>query len=254
MQRKENYIARKAQLAEEIEKLRKEIEKYPKGTLVVNNSRKHPQWMVQKKMTDGSYKRTYINKKNFNLAKKLARKSYARAVLTDKLDEQKCIRRYLRGCREKSYLKYLQPSSPYRSLLVDTTWENAPYDKNQNYPEHLIVTTLKGDLVRSKSEALIANELLSYGIPYRYENGIDFEGTTFYPDFTVKSQKNQRIIIWEHFGKIDDPDYVAKTARKLQTYFNTGYVPGVNFLMTFEDRRHPLTLETVRDMIEKYLI
>jgi hypothetical protein len=254
MNRRNNFETRKAQLVEEIDLLRKEYDNSPRGALIINTTKKTPQWIVQKSNAKGEIKRTYIRKENKQIAKRYARKTYIRAVLFDKRNELRCIDRYLKACKEKNFEKYLRIDSPYRELLVDTGWELAPYNKNPNYPEDLIVPTIKGDMVRSKSEALIANELLAYGVPYRYENGLPLGEATYYPDFTVKSQRNQTIVIWEHFGKIDDPDYVHKTSRKLEEYFNYGYVPGVNLLMTFEDKRHPLTVETVRDCIEKYLV
>ena len=55
------------------------------------------------------------------------------------------------------------------------------------YAEHLIHTTDKGHLVRSKSELVIANELFHLGINYEYEQPFDLElkrGTiTIHPDF-----------------------------------------------------------------------
>lgn len=42
--------------------------------------------------------------------------------------------------------------------FIDTEkWESAPYDKSDKQPEHLCHKTVKGDMVRSKSEAIIAN-------------------------------------------------------------------------------------------------
>ena len=254
MRRKEFYTTRKKQLVTEIEKLKRDIERYPKGTLVISSSKGKPQWYVQRKEKDGTYSRSYIKRENLVQAKRLARKAYDRAVLIDKKNELYCIERYLKNCSEFNYRKFLQKESPYRELLVDVNWENEPYEKNQNYPEALTTPTIRGEMVRSKSEANIADGLLAEGIAYRYENKLVLDGVELYPDFTLKSRKNQRLIIWEHFGKIDDPKYVEKTSRKLKLYFNNGYIPGVNLIMTFEDKKHPFTMEAVRDVIDHYLI
>lgn len=254
MERKKFYEARKAQLEKEIEKLHKEIERYPKGTLVISSSKSKPQWFVQRKDKDGSFNRSYIRRNNLVQAKKLARKTYSRAVLLDKQNELHCIERYLKSCKETDFRRFLQISSPYRELLVDIDWEREPYEKNTKYPEQLTVPTKKGEMVRSKSEGLIADEMLSEGIAYRYECKLILDGVELFPDFTIKSRRNQRLIIWEHFGRIDDPKYVAKTARKLRLYLDNGYIPGVNLIMTFEDKKHPLAYETVREAIERYLI
>ena len=254
MHRKEFYTARKVQLAKEIKKLKRDIERYPKGTLVISASKGKPQWYVQRKEKDGKYSRTYIKRGNLMHAKKLARKAYDRAVMLDKQNELHCIERYLVNCSEVNYKRFLQKTSPYRELLVDVNWENEPYEKNLKYPEKLTHPTIRGEMVRSKSEASIADGLLAEGIAYRYENKLVLDGVELYPDFILKSRRNQKLIIWEHFGRIDDPKYVEKTSRKLKLYFNNGYIPGVNLIMTFEDKKHPFTMEAVVDVIERYLI
>ena len=254
MQRKNFYSARKSQLVKEIKKMEKDIDRYPKGTLVISGSKGKPQWYVQRKEKDGTYSRSYIRRENLMQAKKLARKAYDRAVLRDKKNELYCLERYLTNCSEVNYRKFLQITSPYRELLVDVDWEKEPYEKNTKYPESLTVPTQKGEMVRSKSEASIADELFSEGIAYRYENKLVLDGVELFPDFTIKSRRNQKLIIWEHFGRIDDPKYVEKTSRKLKLYFNNGYIPGVNLIMTFEDKKHPFAGEAVREVIDRYLI
>ena len=53
--------------------------------------------------------------------------------------------------------------------------------------ERLIHRTKRGDLVRSKSEVIIANELLAQGVDrYEYEAALTLpNGQTRYPDFTI---------------------------------------------------------------------
>ena len=239
----------------EIGKLRKEIEKYPKGTLVINRSKGKAQWFVQRKNQDGTSERAYIKRSEISFAQKLARKSYDKAVLADKENELCSIDRYLKCRKDGNFRKYLQIGSPYRELLTNDRWDFESYEKSCSHPENLVVSTLKGDMVRSKSEAMIANELLAMGIPYRYENPIVLDGRQLHPDFTVKSLKNDRLIIWEHFGKADDPDYVENNILwRLEKYLNNGYIPGYNLIITFEDKKHPLTLEMVRNVIQEYLI
>jgi ATP-dependent DNA helicase RecQ len=66
--------------------------------------------------------------------------------------------------------------------------------------------TLSGDLVRSKSEVIIANILYQSGIPFKYEArlvGPDSEIRS--PDFTVEWQG--KTYYWEHLGMLDVEDY-----------------------------------------------
>ena len=96
----------------------------------------------------------------------------------------------------------LSIGSPYRELLVSSTpslisWEYAPYNKSTDYPEDLIVPAPKGEMMRSKSEASIAQVLYSHGIPYRYEEIHEIYGTDMATDFTIMHPKTGAIILWE---------------------------------------------------------
>lgn len=56
-------------------------------------------------------------------------------------------------------------------------WEVTEYVRNSEYPERLIVPTKAGIPVRSKSEAMIANELFDRKIPFRYEEELLLGGS-----------------------------------------------------------------------------
>lgn len=93
------------------------------------------------------------------------------------------------------------------------------------YPEHLIHRTRKGDLVRSKSEVIVANMLIDLGISYEYEKPLysntdpkDFR----LPDFTVKYEGEE--FYWEHLGMIEDPEYKKEWKRKKEWYEKTHYI------------------------------
>ena len=95
------------------------------------------------------------------------------------------------------------------------------YEKNPKHPEQLIVPTVRGINVRSKSEALIAFGLDMHKIPYRYECRLPIKRPEIYPDFTILQPNTGNIIIWEHFGMMDHPDYVHKASAKMHTYMKT---------------------------------
>ena len=79
-----------------------------------------------------------------------------------------------------------------------------PYEKNPKYPEHLIHKTVSGIYVRSKSESMIALQLYTEKIPFRYECALQLGETTLYPDFTILHPKTGEIFYWEHFGMMDE--------------------------------------------------
>ena len=86
--------------------------------------------------------------------------------------------------------------------------------------EGLIHRTKRGDLVRSKSEVIIANELLSQGVErYAYEQALKLpSGAIRYPDFTIIDDDTGETFYWEHLGLLHNPEYRARWERKRAAY------------------------------------
>lgn len=92
------------------------------------------------------------------------------------------------------------------------------------YPESLINKTRNDELVRSKSEVIIANTLDKLGISYRYEEKLasrDDPDDFKIPDFTVDYQGNR--YYWEHLGMLNDEQYREKWERKKEWYVENGF-------------------------------
>lgn len=126
-----------------------------------------------------------------------------------------------------------------------------PYER-LNPPEDGILTD-REERVRSKSELIIANALNSQNIPYRYEQKLTIKGRDIYPDFNILNVRKQKEIIWEHFGLMDDPEYVAKTVRKISEYSANGFQIGDNLIVTFENNHTPLNTIQVNYYIKNFL-
>jgi hypothetical protein len=90
--------------------------------------------------------------------------------------------------------------------------------KGKFYEENLIHRTLRGELVRSKSELIIADRLHSNQVDYVYEQPLVLGGTTRYPDFTIDDSESGRKFYWEHCGLLMDPVYRERWERKLKWY------------------------------------
>lgn len=95
-------------------------------------------------------------------------------------------------------------------------WENAEYEKNVNYPENLIIKGTQGKRLRSKSEAIIDRILFSKGIPFRYEQKIILGNQILYPDFATRHPQTGKLCYWEHFGRMDNPEYVNHACQKVK--------------------------------------
>ncbi len=104
------------------------------------------------------------------------------------------------------------------------------------YAENLIHRTSKGHMVRSKSELVIANMLFKAGVPYEYEKALAAPETRrgkMFPDFNF-SDASGDLLIWEHFGRMDDPNYVNGRDWKMRWYSDHGYKQGENLFVTEE--------------------
>ena len=83
-----------------------------------------------------------------------------------------------------------------------------------------------GDLMISKSEVIIANELATAGIVYEYEREfIGTDGTPRYPDFTIEDADTDITWYWEHLGMLGVAEYEEKWKAKLKWYRNNDVLP-----------------------------
>lgn len=129
------------------------------------------------------------------------------------------------------------------------TWASQPYKRNPApfVEEHY---TTGGIQVRSKSEALIGSTLEQRKMIFRCEPEIWCGFRNYYPDFAVLLPGIRRVIYLEHFGKMDDPDYLKKTMKKLKDYQKHGLYLGYNFFFTWETSYHPLNMKEVHEILD----
>ena len=128
--------------------------------------------------------------------------------------------------------------------------------------EGLIHRTKRGDLVRSKSEVIIANELLAQGVDrYEYEAPLPLpDGKTRYPDFTVVDDDTGARYYWEHLGLLHNPDYETRWNRKLEAYREACILPhdegggkAGTLLVTRDDDRGGIDAKAIADLIREVL-
>ena len=96
----------------------------------------------------------------------------------------------------------------------------APVQVGQRvYDSKHIHRSRRGELMISKSEVIIANELAAAGLAYEYERPfIGRDGTPRYPDFTIEDGDTGITWYWEHLGMLGDANYEAKWEAKLKWY------------------------------------
>ena len=205
---KELLFEEQKRLESIIKKITNQLKDAPTGTLRISKS--HNQ--IQYYRCDGKKKSgTYINKKNFDIAQKLAQKAYNEKVL--KLAEKRLaqIKRITVDYKENEIEEIYLKENVKRQVLIEPVvptweqrvkkWKSKEYSGKGFQEGATIILTEKGERVRSKSEKIIADYFFRNGIEYKYECPLYLKGVgTIYPDFTLLSRKTGQEMYWEHNG------------------------------------------------------
>jgi len=210
---------------------------------------------------------TYLPSSKSDIINKLAKKKMFKSVLMSAKKELAALKQYKAnsGLFEKTINRFYENNPGCAGIIRPggwsyenrinskvTAWQQEEYIRNPYYCEGLIHNTLRGEKVRSKSEACIADILYLAGIPYRYECQLVVNGETFYPDFVIMDPSTGKIYIWEHFGLMDDRDYYLRTVHKISAYAAEGYLPEKNFIITYEDENDPFTTVQAAEKVSHY--
>lgn len=70
----------------------------------------------------------------------------------------------------------------------------------------------------------------------QYEELLMVGGNKWHPDFKVRGPRDGKIIIWEHFGMMNDVDYAVKNQEKLIIYMGYGFRLLDNLIVTYDER------------------
>lgn len=208
---------------------------------------------------------TYIRKSHLNLAKDLAQKDYNSRIIHEIKSELHAIDSFLLHYNSDNIEHIYNSMTEARKGLINPIflsdkvlkeiWESVEYESLDFAGDAPDLYTDNGELVRSKSEIIIANRLHHHNILYKYEFPLTLpNGITTHPDFTCLNINTRREIIWEHFGMMDDENYCNKTLKKINDYAKAGYVLGDNFIATFESASVPINSHTIEASIKQYLL
>jgi len=236
---------------------------------------KSPKGGLSFKMIAGKPRYYYVDEEN-GAQKSLSRK-HEKLIMQLKLKKQmeKSIKRMRMNLKwqEKLLNHYLpydaqsmeQTLSPaYRNaglqqyerkvFKTPEQWSKEDYHRNKAYPENLKHLTTFGLVVRSKSEALIAELLHSMGIPFRYDAELVLKDKfgrkyTYYPDFIIMTPQG-KLIYWEHCGMFFDETYRNRFYKKLENYYHHDIILSQNLIVTMDGKDGNVDLEGIQQIIE----
>ncbi len=235
-----------------IESLEEMLDGLPDGALHIKHRGSKVVYHVRTQ-DQGIITERYIPVSDKTAVSALARKRYIKTVLPSLKKNLRAARQFLalHSGREEDGLAGSVPqeilhltdgfyvSSEEKALQwVKQTWTEHP-----DFESRPQFKTLRGEYVRSKTEAFIADALFRNGMPYLYERPLYLNGLRYplFPDFTIYDPRTEGEIYWEHFGMMDDAEYAGRTCRKLSYYLNAGIAPGKGLICTFETMYCPLS-------------
>ena len=255
------------ELTRTLEDINHFLETSPEGCLKIQLQKEKPyfyQQIFDKRAHQ--FRRTYISKKNSELTEALAMKGYYLKVKPIIEKQLIILKRFIAEYSSKEITYEYNRLSEIRKTLVNPIqrsselileqWNNEIYQQNDEYPENLRFETNNGEMVRSKSELIIANALAREEeyLLYKYERPLKMDTyggeQIFHLDFTVLNLHTGKIKYWEHAGKMDDPEYTNRFVWKMNTYQANGIIPGKDLLVTYETKENPLSIQNVRNSIE----
>lgn len=133
-------------------------------------------------------------------------------------------------------------------------WMESHPGRQNDYPAAITYLTERGEQVRSKSEKILADLFLKYGIPYCYEPELILkDGRKIYPDFGLLNLHSRKTVYWEHFGLVSDGEYAHKAFWKLYKYEAEGLEVGRDILFSVESENTPLDQKELEKKIKRIL-
>lgn len=264
-------------MQKEIDKLEKvlqemelAIEQAPKGYLKIRKKRGHCFYYHRyKDETENKSLEQYIEKNNEVLVKKLAQKSYY-TKMKPLLQKELMTLKFYRDNYNPENADEMFDSLPMerKNLIAPVRmtpgerirrWNCEQYEPYKKHPENLIFETEKGEMVRSKSEVIIANLLYQNekDLLYKYERPLELkngrENHVVHPDFTILNIHTGKITYWEHAGRMDDFKYLNDHIHKMYLYEANQLFTGEHVIVTYETTNTPLNIQSVKRYIQRLI-
>lgn len=233
----------------------------PEGSLRVTDSKGIPQFYFKAK---GAKKSIYVPAKDKEIIPKLIQVEYEKKVLQALEEECRNLEHFLNHYNPKCLDEiYARLCKVRRNLIIPIAltdeeflkkwYEEHPGDQNP-FEKQVTYETERGEMVRSKSEKILADTFYKMGVPYSYEPKLVLlDHKSIYPDFACLNLRTRKIIYWEHLGLLDDGEYAIKNYAKIEMYERAGYLLGDTLLVSMESPQKPLDVALIRKKIEMFL-
>lgn len=255
---------------------KKSYEKAPQGRIRISQNGGHPEYYLVTER--GSLRGKYLPHSQKTLARQLAQKDYDARLIKQLQKEISALQNFLTQTSNGRAIPELYNSlcPARRSLITPATltneqyaarWQEVSWTGRPFAPDAPYICTAHGERVRSKSEVIIADTLLRYNIPYRYEFPItlkrinpddirrDFGSSIpLHPDFLCLNTRTRTEFFWEHFGLMDSTEYSKNAAGKLRLYTENGILAGRNLIITMETQTEPPSIKALEKLIEEFLL
>lgn len=227
-------------------------------------------YQQKKNIKTEQWEKTYIKRKQMSMAKELAQKGYLISVRSELKKQIYLLQNFVKEYNEEGIEEIYNELPEERKILVEPVsvgikekidaWNNENYEPYLAFPENKIYETEHGEMVRSKSEVIIANVLYQYkdDIEYKYERPLklktkDGKDIIVHPDFTIINKHTGKIYYYEHAGRIDEPKYAVDFVKKMNLYSNNNILQGGDLLVTYETYSMPLDINCVKKVVKSIL-
>ena len=259
-------ISKRAQYLDElIIRIRRRVSMAPENRLRIDASGTKPRYCEVD--TKDKIVR-YLSQKDMDQIKALAQKSYDKRVLRAAQWERKTLQSMM-------WTVYVVPAEDIYNLLskarqalvtpvVPTREEVISEFRAQAFEPPPIpvgdtgLETDRGEIVRTRAEYIIANDINRTEAEYHYEKPLYLKGWgTVYPDFTILNVRTGKTYFWEHLGRTNDLGYMHKSIRKIEAYAKNGYYSGEKLILTsetvdFETGEIRIDVQLIKQLVQKY--
>jgi hypothetical protein len=248
-------------LQDYISKTNDALKNAPKGLIRLQSSKGYPRFYYYKDKSDTRGK--YLSADNIGLISSIYQRDYYCKLLLKLQTLQKKLHRNIEFDLypelDEVYYSFssvkqelITPIIPDINTFIEQWYQEHPGGKNP-IPNSSKLTTNRGEIVRSKSEKIIADRLHALRIPYVYESTIFLGDEMKSPDYLVLNKRTRQTFVWEHLGLCDVPEYAQKNMLKIYQYELNDYLVGESLILSFESNDYPLDSKDIDRKIQSFL-